>query len=443
VRVLGCAVRAGTLRCALVERGPAGAAVHAFVQRELEGDDGLAAALREVSAQTGTQDVAFALSPPDVLIVRFPAGDGMPPRDVRRAARLRAEALGFGARDRVELVEGRSGQRYVAVAHRSAVAAVAGACRAAGVRLVFLDHEAYAWGAVIGRGAQALVVVRDDAVRLVVAGSEQVQMGTFAWTTGTGPVDRRAIAAAVADAVVDAAKAGFVDVDHVAVDDPAGRVLDDLVVRLAPATVTPFALEVDPSRTDWALACGIALRAIAGPGRRLRVDFAAGGGRARRAVGLPGALPTGDLVTLGLGVIAAVGLVGWRAETLRELQVRSAVLERQLAGARSASAGLDRATHRLSVARGVVTLVDGARLSAPEAARAVAAVAERMRPGVSISSLAADEAGWHVAGHAASYPAVAALVQTLASRGYRPSVSGLSNAEGRIGYSVTLRGPSP
>jgi hypothetical protein len=441
--VLGCAISGGILRCALVGRGAAGPEVHAFVQRDIAGDDGLMTALREVSAQTGAKDVAFALSPPDVAIARFAAGDDMPPRDVRRATRLRAEALGYSGRDRIELVEGRSGQRYVAAAQRAAIVDVAAACRAAGVRLAFLDHEAYAWGAVIGPGAQALVVVRDDAVRLIVAGVEQVQMGVFAWTSEAGGVDEGAIAAAIADAVVDASKAGFVDVDHVVVDDPSGRIFGELIARLAPATVTRFALEVDAHRTDWALACGIGSRAVAAPARRLRVDFASGGGRVRRPGTLWGSLPTADLVTVGLGVIAAVGLVGWRAETLRELEVRSAGLERQLASVRTASAVVDRATHRLSVARGMVTLVDGARLSAPEAARAVAGVADRVRPGVSVSSLAPDEAGWHMAGHAASYRAVAALVQTLAARGYRPSIGALSSAEGRIGYSVTLRESKP
>ncbi len=437
--VLGCSVRGDVLRAAVVEADASGAAVHAFLERQVVAGD-VAGALRELVPHAGTKDVAFALAPPDVAIVRLGAATDLRPGELGRAARLRVEAAGFERGEPVHLLEGRSGLRYVGAARRAAVTELANVCRTAGARLAFVDHEGYAWGAVMGSRAQALVLVQDDGVRLVVAGGEQVQLGLFSWQGDGYAAGSDAIAAAIADAFVEAAKTGFADVDLVLADDPQERIVAPLRARLTAATIVPFALDVDPARTPWSLACGIGLRAVGRGGRRVKCNFARGGSRlATVGEGLRSSVSPTDIATIGLGVVTALALVAWRAESLRELTGRSTTLARQLAGVQSQNAGLDRTLRTLSVARGIVTAVDAARESGPLAARDVAAIVARLRADLSLTSLTGDANGWSLVGHARSYAGVAELVEVMASSGYRPSVGSLSDTDGRISYTITLR----
>jgi hypothetical protein len=96
-------------------------------------------------------------------------------------------------------------------------------------------------------------------------------------------------------------------------------------------------------------------------------------------------------------------------------------------------------TSDVAVARSIVITVDATRRSGPLAAREVAAISSRLRPGTSASSLTADQNGWSLAGHAGGYSDVAALVGSLARAGFAPSVNGTAESNGRLGYTVVLQ----
>jgi hypothetical protein len=442
MRVLGCALEAGTLRGVVAERAGNRTSIHAFLEHDVhEGD--VSGALRALIARAGTSEVAWALSPPDVAITRLAAPEHVPGRERTKMARLRAEALGFAPGDAVRVVESRARVAYLAAARRGALAALATICRDAGARLAFVDHEAYAWSAVMPARAQALVLVDAHAVRLVVLGAEQVQLGIFAWEQDGAPIDAAAIAASIADAFIEASKVGFADVDVVAAQDPQDRIASLLRVKLAVGTVVPFALAVDPARTAWALACGVASRAVRGGGRRLAINLAERRSELAALVSTTARVDVGDLGVVALGVIVALGLVGWRAESLRELRGRALAAENRLSSVRVAAAEFDRLTRQVALARSIVITVDATRRSGPLAARELAAISSRIRPGVSATSLTADPSGWNLAGHARAYGEIAQLVGSLAAGGYAPSVSATSPSSGRLGYALVLRRGMP
>lgn len=443
MKILGCALEAGVLRGVVAERVANRTTIHAFLEHEVrEGD--VSGALHELIATAGTSEVAWALSPPDVAITRLVGQEHGLGREREKMARLRAEGLGFAPGDPVRVVESRSRVGYIAAARRSALWALATVCRDAGARLAFVDHEAYAWSAVMPARAQALVLVDADKVRLVVTGSEQVQLGVFAWKQDGAPVAAAAIAASIADAFIEASKVGFADVDVIAADDPHDRIAGLLRAKLAVGTVVPFALEVDPTRTAWALACGIASRAVRGGGRRLEIDFCQRQPNLLAlARGTAARLDLSNLGVVAIGVMTALGLVGWRAESLRELHDRAHALEDRIGSVRLQAAELDRITRQMALARNILITVDATRRSGPLAAREVAAISARMRPGVTATSLGADQNGWNLSGHATAYGDVAGLLGSLAAGGFGPSLSGTSQGNGRLGYAVVLQRAAP
>jgi len=439
VKVLGCAVDGSVLRGVAISRTGKAATIHGFFERPVrEGD--LASALRELVAISETSDVAMTLSPPDVALARLPGQEHVFGREREKTARFRAEALGFEPNDPIRVVEGRSKVSYIAAVRRTAVAEVTSVCREAGARLTFLDHEAFAWAAVIPAEAQALVLVDEEKVRLVVDGGEQVQLGVFPWPSAASGQSDDAIVANIADAFIESSKVGFADVNVVAVDDPHDRIASRLAAKLAVGRVVAFELAVDPARSAWALPCGIASRAVRGGGRRLCVNFAEKHSEfAALLATTRSRLDLSDVGVVAAGVLIALGLVAWRYESLHELTARAVGLEKQIAFAQAKAAELDRMTSDVAIARSIVITVDATRRSGPLAAREVAAISSRLRPGTSATSLTADQNGWSLAGHAGGYPDVAALVGSLAQAGFAPSVNGTSESNGRLGYTVVLQ----
>jgi hypothetical protein len=439
VRILGCALGPGTVRGVVVGREGRTAAVHGFFERPIPDGD-VAGALRELIAVAQTSDVAMALSPPDVSITRLPGQEHVFGREREKTARFRAEALGFEPSDSVRVVDGRSKVSYIAAARRTAVASVAATCREAGARLRLLDHEAYAWSAVIPPDAQALVLVDDEKVRLVVLGREQVQLGVFAWMNDGVAQSAESIAASIADAFIEASKVGFADVNVVAVDDAGDRIASLLASKLPVGRVVPFVLAIDPSKTAWALACGIASRAVRGGGRRLLVNFGERHSELAALLSLTRSrLDFSDVAVVATGVMMSLGLVAWRAESLHELSSRAVMLEKKMTEARAHATEIDRMTQNVAVARSIVTTVDATRRSGPLTAREVAAISGRLRAGTSATSLVADPNGWSLAGHAGGYGDVAGLIGSLAEDGFAPSVNGASVSNGRLGYTVVLQ----
>jgi hypothetical protein len=439
VKVLGCSVDGAVLRGVVVGRAGKGAAIHGFFERPVrEGD--LAAALRELIAVAETSDVAMALSPPDIALARLPGQEHVFGREREKTARFRAEALGFEPNDPIRVVDGRSKVSYIAAIRRDALALATSVCRDAGARLTFLDHEAYSWAAVMPAGAQALVLVDDEKVRLVVDGGEQVQLGLFPWVNDGGVQSGESIAIAIADAFIEASKVGFADVNLVAIDDPGDRIASRLAAKLSVGRVIPFALAVDPARSAWSLPCGLASRAVRGGGRRLAVNFA----ERRSHVGTmlastTAGLDLSDVAVVAFGAMVALGLVAWRAESIHELTTRALVLEQRMSSVRANATQIDKVTADMAIARSIVSTVDATRRSGPLVAREVAEISSRLRPGTSATSLAADTNGWSLGGHAAGYGDVAGLVGALAEAGFAPSVNGTSESNGRLGYTVVLQ----
>ena len=439
MKVLGCSVDDGVLRGVVVSCAAKSATIHGFFERPIREND-VAAALRELIAVAETSDVAMALSPPDVALARLPGQEHVFGREREKTARFRAEALGFEPNDPIRVVDGRSKVSYIAAVRRSALADLTSVCREAGARLMFVDHEAFAWAAVSPAEAQALVLVDAQKVRLVVDGGEQVQLGVFPWTSAGVATSGDAIASSIADAFVEASKAGFVDVNVVAIDDPHDRIASRLAAKLAVGRVVPFHLSIDPARSAWALPCGIASRAVRGGGKRLTVNFADRRSEFATMLATTKArLDASDVGVVVVGLLVALGLVAWRYESIRELTTRAVLHEQTISNAQSKAAEIDRMTGDVAIARSIVVTVDATRRSGPLAAREVAAISSRLRPGTSATSLAADPNGWSLAGHARGYSDVAALVGSLAEAGFAPSVNGTADANGRLGYTVVLQ----
>jgi len=431
VKVLGCSVEGSVLRGVVISRAGKAATIHGFFERPVRDGD-LASALRELVAVSETSDVGMALSPPDVALARLPGQEHVFGRERDKTARFRSEALGFEPNDPIRVVDGRSKVSYIAAVRRNAVADVTSVCREAGARLAFLDHEAFAWAAVIPSDAQALVLVDEEKVRLVVDGGEQVQLGVFPWSSVGSPQSADSIVSSIADAFIESSKVGFADVNIVAIDDPNDRISSRLAAKLSVGRVVPFELAVDPSRSAWALPCGIALRALRGGGKRLCVNFAEKRSEfASLLATTRSRLDFSDVGVVAAGVLLALGLVAWRYESLHELTTRAVGLEQRITLAQAKAAELDRMTSDVAIARSIVITVDATRRSGPLAAREVA--------GTSAASLTADQNGWSLAGHAGGYSDVAALVGSLAQAGFAPSVNGTSESNGRLGYTVVLQ----
>jgi Tfp pilus assembly protein PilN len=427
------------LRGVVISRAGKAATIHGFFERPVRDGD-LASALRELVAVSETSDVGMALSPPDVALARLPGQEHVFGRERDKTARFRSEALGFEPNDPIRVVDGRSKVSYIAAVRRNAVADVTSVCREAGARLAFLDHEAFAWAAVIPSDAQALVLVDEEKVRLVVDGGEQVQLGVFPWSSVGSPQSADSIVSSIADAFIESSKVGFADVNIVAIDDPNDRISSRLAAKLSVGRVVPFELAVDPSRSAWALPCGIASRALRGGGKSLCVNFAEKRSEfASLLATTRSRLDFSDVGVVAAGVLLALGLVAWRYESLHELTTRAVGLEQRITLAQAKAAELDRMTSDVAIARSIVITVDATRRSGPLAAREVAAISSRLRPGTSAASLTADQNGWSLAGHAGGYSDVAALVGSLAQAGFAPSVNGTSESNGRLGYTVVLQ----
>lgn len=438
MKVLGVAARGRHLLYgAVVERTRTRVVVEQYVEASLIGTS-FEDALKALVDTTGVNDIAFVAAPPDVLIAPIQGQEHLGARERAKSGHLRAEAAGFVSPDRIRTIVAPSGTAYVCAIKHGLIKQYAAAAKSVGARAAFIDHEAYSWSAIMPRGAQALVVVEDTEVRLVVTGAEQVELGVYPWNQREGS-SARIIVESIAGALVAASKGRFADVTRLAVWDPSGS-LAGLVNAIPSVDVVPFSLTIDADHTAWSLAVGTAYRAVKGSSRRrLLVNFTDRVGLVEEFLNrVSNGVSFGDVALVSVGCALLVGLCVWRAETIGDLDRRAMQTEQILAQAKTKAASVGRLADGVALSRGIVMIVEEARRTGPISAREIAAIAARVEPGTSVTSLTAEGLGWSLKGHAHSDDHLAKLLGNLTGAGFAPAISATDEQSGRITYSLSL-----
>lgn len=439
MKVLGIATRSrNALYGAVVERKRTNVVVERYVEASLIGTSFEDALKALIDAAGGVSDVAFIAAPPDVLIAPIAGQEHLGNRERAKSGHLRAEASGFVSPDRIRTIAGPSGTAYVAAIKHGSIKQFAAAAKSVGARIGFIDHEAYAWSAIMPAGVQALVIVDEAEVRLIVTGAEQVELGVYPWNQREAS-SSRVIAESIAGALVAASKGRFADVTRLALWDPAGA-LGALADAIPSVNVVPFSLAIDSDRTPWALAVGVAYRAVRGSSRRrLFVNFADRVGVAEEFLTrISSSVTLGDVALVGVGCALVVAMCVWRAETITDLDRRAMQTELLLVQAKTKAADVERLARSVALSRGIIAIADETRRSGPISAREVAAIAARVQPGASASALNAEGAGWSLKGHAQTDERLANLLGNLTGAGFAPAISATDEQNGRIAYSLNL-----
>jgi Tfp pilus assembly protein PilN len=452
--VLGVTLDAGALRAVLAERTRYAIEIVSYHERPLASvmpaPDEVRVALHGLIDETRVRDVAMILNVPDVLITRLPNQERLHGRERQQAARLLVESYGFGSTVKFKMPTTRDGTVFVAVAREERVETLERTVREAGGRLVWLDHEAYAWGSILPAHVQALLVAGQFGAKLIIAGAETVEIGAylpadFAAGAAIGESIEGKIAAAVQAEVIAAAKANFADVDTIAVDD-VGSHYQSALADVMPASITiePYAFDLSPEHTDWALACGVALRALQPGHERLHVNFSDARtplgevvNRSRLFVG------SGDFAALSAGAMLALGLIFWRSETISGLTQKAALLEAQVMQARQQAALIDHELARVATARAVLERVVTAQRSGPLMARQVAAIVDRIGPGLTATALGSASGTWTLSGHATDTAQVAGLMTDLQTTGLDTTLTSTGEEGTRFSYAIELDPPAP
>lgn len=452
--ILGVTLDAGALRAVVAERTRHAIEIVSYHERPLASvtptPDEVRVALHDLIDETRVRDVAMILNVPDVLITRLPNQERLHSRERQQAARLLVESYGFGSTVKFKMPATHDGTVFVAVAREERVETLERTVREAGGRLVWLDHEAYAWGSILPENVQALLIAGHFGAKLIIAGSETVEIGTylpadFAAGAALGDSIEGKIAAAVQAEVIAAAKANFADVDSIAVDDAGGHYKAALAAALPGSiTIEPFAFELSPEHTDWALACGVALRALQPGHDRLHANFSDARtplgevvNRSRLFVG------SGDFVALSAGVLLAFGLIFWRSETINGLQQKATLLEQQVIQARQEASLIDQDLAKVATARAVLERVETAQLSGPLMARQVAAIVDRIGPKMTATTLGSTSGTWTLSGHATDTTQVAGLMTDLQTTGLDTTLTSTGEEGTRFAYAIELDPPAP
>jgi Tfp pilus assembly protein PilN len=452
--VLGVTLAGDGLRAVVAERMRHAIEIVSYHEREIASASPSAeevrVALHDLIDETRVRDVAMILNVPDVLITRIPNQERLHGRERHQAARLLVESYGFGPAAPFKMPQTRDSSTYIAVARQDRVDTLDRIVREAGGRLAWLDHEAYAWASILPENAQALLVANNAGARLIIAGAETVEIGTylpadFASGIALGESTEAKISGAILEEIVSAAKANFADVDMIAIDDPAGHYKSALAAILPSSIgIEPFSFDLSPEHTEWALACGVALRALQPGHDRLHVNFTephtpltAATNRLARFVG------SGDFVALAAGVALAIGLISWRSETVHELQRKAVLLEQQVIQARQEAAFIDQKLATVATARAVLDRVESAQRSGPLTARQIAVIVDRINLQLTASTLGSTGGSWALSGHALDASDVAGLMTQMQSTGYDSSLTSTEQEGPRLAYAIELDPPAP
>ena len=309
----------------------------------------------------------------------------------------------------------------------------------------WLDHEAYAWASILPETVQAVVVANDHGAKLIIGGSETVEIGTYTPVefTPTSIVDESMearISRAILDEAIAAAVANFADVDTIALDDATGQYRHALTGVL-PNTISlvPFTLAIAPERTPWALACGVAQRALQPDHRRLHVNFAESRSPMEEATNrVSRYLSVADVGTLAAGAVLAVALIGWRSETTHELMKKAAAFEARVLSAKQQATLIDEDVARVATARAVLERIEETQRSAPVIAREIAAIVDRMDARTSATTLGGEGRGWTLSGHAQDAAQVAQLMTAVQAGGFESSLTSTEQQGSRLAYSISL-----
>jgi hypothetical protein len=453
--ILGVSFQGMVMRAVVAERTRHAIEILEYFEQPLASavpsNDELQAALQNIVDETHVADVAMVLNVPDVLITRLPGQERLHHRERVRSGRLLVENQGFGTGARPKMPTTSDGSVYVAVARRERIDVLDRIVRGAGGRLRWLDHEAYAWAAILPESVQAIVVADAYGAKLIIGGTETVEIGTytpveFAATAMVEESTESRISRAVLEEVIAAAKANFADVETIALDDVTDQYRQALT-RVLPNTIAlvPFTLEIAPERTPWALACGVALRALQLEERRLHINFA----ESRSLAGEVGMrlsrhLSTVDIGTLAAGAVIAAGLIAWRSETTHDLLHKALALETRVLTAKQRASAIDEDLAKVARARAVLERVETTQRSGPVVARQIAAIVDRMDPRTSATSLGAQSTGWTLTGHAEDADQVARLMLAVQSSGFDSSLTSTEQQGARLAYSLALDPvPSP
>jgi Tfp pilus assembly protein PilN len=452
--MLGVTIDNGALRAVVAERTRHAIDIVSYHERALASTtptpDEVRVALHDIIDETHVRDVAMVLNVPDVMITRLPNQERLHGREREQAARLLVESYGFGPTVQFKMPTTHDGTVYVAVGRAERVETLEAIVKDAGGRLVWLDHEAYAWASILPENAQALLVAGHFGAKLIIAGTETVEIGTylpadFASGVGLGDSIESKIAAAVQAEVIAAAKANFADVDTIAVDDDAGHYALALAAVLPSSmSIQRFTFDISPEHTDWALACGVALRALQPGHERMHVNFS----DVRTPLGevlnrVRTFAASGDFVALAAGLLLAIGLVMWRTETVHGLQLKAAALEQQVIQARQEASLIDQDLARVATARAVLQRVETAQRSGPLMARQVAVIVDRIDHNMTATTLGDSAGVWSLSGHASDTTQVAGLMTNLQSTGLDSSLTSTAQEGPRLAYSIELDPPAP
>jgi hypothetical protein len=443
MRVLGVTREGDVVRAVLAERSGHEVGILAYYERPIDGDGMAVTALGDMIRESGCARVAMALPAEDVMFSRLPGYAALKRSEWLGQARILVEEAGLGDA-RVHLRVSASGVPYVAAARSSVVSSLRAGVEAAHGKLVFLDHESYAWSSVMPATAQALVVVRPEFVDLIICGSESVATMALGIEPAERVIDEGRVARSIAAALVEASKGEFADVDELALFDESDRFSVALRKTVSASTrIESYAWRPDgddeDDRTAWALSTGIALRALGGDTRRVSFNFVERqsylwnlAGRASRYVGI------GDLAPVAAGALLALGLIGWRYTTVSTLASRAAELEAQVATAKQTAATVDQSLVDVTIARGILVMVETAQRSGPLAARDVASVVVGMGPHATATTLEVQDKGWTLSGHAPSYNELAGVLDTFGKSGFVPSLSSSQSQGTRVAYSLSF-----
>jgi hypothetical protein len=402
--------------------------------------------LRELMSEAETTRVALALDVPDAMIRRLSNQEQLHARERSRAAKTLAEGAGFGKNS--GSITGRDGTVYVTGAKPEVVAAMGNLVDRAGGSLVWLDYLPYAWAAVLPDGVQSLVLAGQDS-QLIIVGAQTIEIGVypahdFGPGASTDTTYAKNLAQEVLEETVRAAQANFADVDVIAVLDTEHRLGREFADSF-PSTiqVRPFELELEPDKIAWAVACGLALRALHADSKyRIHHNFALRRAPYARTLERIGKwVSVSDVTTVLAGVAAAVMLFGWRYETLEQLNRQVSDLSLRVANQRHIAQQVDRDLAHVTTARSVMMQIDGAQRTGPLAARDVARVARRLAGATSATSLVkgtGTDGSLTLTGHAQSMADVASLMSTVNQAGYYATLSSTQREGSRLNYNITL-----
>lgn len=264
-------------------------------------------ALRAIHQETGARDVAITVEPPDLVIQETQLGQLKNDGERHRAVRLRAEEFGFERRDDVRVRFDEEDRAYFGAIHRRVSDEIRKAAAAAKMRVVWIEHAAYAWVRFLDEPYAALIDASDDErIACVIVGDRRAELRVF-------PNDS-SLFENLEDTLLEAERTGFArsTLATVALIDPHG--IFQQHAQLGQSTLKPYWCSLAPSWTQWMAPLGVGFAAAGGemPRDLLRVNFAEAEPRRWQDLYEPivALLPQRDVTVVGMGAVLAALVIG-------------------------------------------------------------------------------------------------------------------------------------